>query len=113
MLTTPHGPIRLRTGPLLFVGKYFVNMESFSGGEGLVTAMTSIDGGREWTLVGTLPVCQKTVENQYHEAHVCELLDGRLLALVRVEDADGHPIGEAGIENFSMVQTFSEDRGRT
>ena len=113
MLTTPHGPIRLRTGPLLFVGKYFVNMESFSGGEGLVTAMTSIDGGREWTLVGTLPLCPKTVENQYHEAHVCELLDGRLLALVRVEDADGHPIGEAGIEDFSMVQTFSEDRGRT
>ena len=56
---------------------------------------------------------KKTVENQYHEAHVCELLDGRLLALVRVEDADGHPIGEAGNENFSMLQTFSEDRGRT
>ena len=63
MLTTPHGPIRLRTGALLFVGKYFVNMESFSGGEGLVTAMTSIDGGREWTVVGTLPLCQKTVED--------------------------------------------------
>ena len=56
---------------------------------------------------------KKTVENQYHEAHVCELLDGRLLALVRVEDADGHPIGEAGNKNFSMFQTFSEDRGRT
>ena len=63
-------------------------MESFSSGEGPVAAMTSTDGGREWAVVGIFPLCKETVDNQYHEAHVCELQDGRLLSLIRVEDAD-------------------------
>ena len=113
MLTAPHGPVQLGTGVLFYVGKHFANMPSFAKGEGPVVAMSSTDGGREWEIVSTLPLCKKTVENQYHEAHVSELPDGRLLALVRVEDAEGHAISEAGIENFSLVQTISEDRGHT
>jgi len=113
MLTTPHGPIKLRTGVLLFLGKYFADMGSFSGGEGPIAAMLSSDGGREWEVLGTVPLRRKTVENQYHEAHVSELPDGRLLGLIRVEDAEGHPIDEAGLDSFSLVQTISDDRGRT
>jgi len=113
MLTTPHGPILLRTGSLLFVGKHFADMERFTRGDGPVVAMSSTDGGREWVVVSTLPQYKKTVENHYHEAHVGELPDGRLLALVRVEDAKGQPVSAAGIEDFSLLQTLSEDRGRT
>lgn len=113
MLTTPHGPIFLRTGVLFYVGKHFTSMQSFARGEGPVVAMSSTDGGREWAVVSTLPLCKKTVENQYHEAHVGELPDGRLLALIRVEDAEDHPISAAGIEHFSLVQTVSDDRGHS
>ena len=113
MLTTPHGPILLRTGSLLYVGKHFADMERFTRGDGPVVAMSSTDGGREWVVVSTLPQYKKTVENHYHEAHVGELPDGRLLALVRVEDAKDQPVSAAGIENFSLLQTLSEDRGRT
>ena len=113
MLTTPHGPIKLRTGVLLFLGKYFADMDAFSAGEGPIAAMLSSDGGREWEVLGTVPLSRKSVENQNHEAHVSELPDGRLLGLIRVEDAEGYPIDEAGLDSFSLVQTISDDRGRS
>ena len=113
LLTTPHGPVRLQTGIVLFVSKHFANMESFKRGEEPVVAMSSSDGGREWDVVSTLPLCRKTVENNYHEAHVGEAADGRLVVLIRIEDAAEHSLDAAGIDNFSLVQTVSEDRGHT
>lgn len=75
--------------------------------------MSSSDGGREWDVISTLPLCRKTVENNYHEAHVGEAADGRLVALMRIENAEGYALDAAGIDNFSLVQTVSEDRGHT
>ena len=113
LVTTPHGPIRLQTGVLLFVGKHFPSMEGFWRGDGAIAVLSSSDGGREWDVVSTLPVCRETADNNYHEAHVGEVADGRLVVLIRIENAEGNPLDAAGIENFSLVQTVSDDRGHT
>ena len=63
--------------------------------------------------VSTLPVCRETADNNYHEAHVGEVADGRLVVLIRIENAEGNPLDAAGIKNFSLVQTVSDDRGHT
>ncbi len=113
LLTAPHGPIFLQTGILFYLGKYFSKMDNFVRGEGLVAAMHSSDGGRRWELVGSIPLLAGTVEAQYHEAHVGELPDGRLVGLIRFQDAPGHQATASGAPHFSLLQTRSEDRGRT
>lgn len=114
-LTAPHGPIRRRRGDLLYFGKQFLTaMQGFSAGEGGIAAMRSTDEGQTWEKLGTVPLCANTVEGSYHEPHVAELPDGRLVGLIRLEDAPAGPkLEESGMVHFSMVQTTSEDGGRT
>lgn len=112
MLTAPHGPIALQTGSLLLLGKHFSTMDGFVRGEGAIASMRSTDGGRNWELGGTVPLLEGTVEAQYHEAHVVELPDGRLLGLLRFEDGDGRATSDIGVPSFSLLQTRSENRGR-
>jgi len=114
-LTTPHGPIRLQSGDLLFFGKEFlVNMEGFSAGQGAIAAMKSIDEGRTWEKLGTVPLYEGTVEGNYHEAHVGETPDGKLVGLIRLENSrSAGAIEDLGLIHFSLMQTISEDGGRT
>jgi sialidase-1 len=115
-LTAPHGPIRLRGGELLYFGKEFlVNLEGFWAGQGAIAATQSTDEGRTWGKLGTVPLYPGTVEGNYHEPHVAELPDGRLLGLIRIENSRGTttPIEDLGLIHFSMMQTLSEDGGRT
>ena len=109
-LTTPHGPIRLQGGELLFFGKEFlVDMEGFSAGHGGIAAMKSVDEGRTWEKLGMVPLYEGTEEGSYHEPHVMETSDGTLVGLIRVEgDIEG-----LGLTRFSLMQSTSEDGGRT
>ncbi len=113
MLTAPHGPILLQTGVVLFLGKPFSTMENFVRGEGIITSMRSSNGGVHWELSGSVPLLGGTVAAQYHEAHVVELPEGHLVGLIRFQDAAGHATADIGAPNFSLLQTRSEDRGRT
>ena len=115
-LTAPHGPILLRSGELLYFGKEFlVEMAGFLAGQGSIAAMKSADEGRTWEKLGAVPLYPGTVEGSYHEPHVAELPDGRLLGLIRIENTRNStsPIEDLGLINFSMMQTISEDGGRT
>lgn len=114
-LTTPHGPIRLRSGALLFLGKPYPRMEALVQGCGAIAAMCSRDDGSTWEMLGSVPVYPKTVDENYHEAHVVELQDGRLIGMIRFQDspASSHTLEELGLTNFSMMQTESIDGGRT
>jgi hypothetical protein len=78
-----------------------------------VSAARSADGGRTWRIVGTVPAVPGTHDANYHEPHLVELPSGRLLGLVRVESHREHELAVPGMPSFSLVQTESDDGGRT
>jgi len=111
-LTAPHGPVRLRSGKLLYFGKEFLmDGKGLPTGRKGIAAMTSADGSK-WKRLGTVPLYPGTVEGQYHEPHVVELPDGRLLGLIRIENEKGSDaLKDAGLTVFSLMQTESADGG--
>lgn len=99
--STPHGPILLRNGTLLYVGRTSV---AGVGGDGIY-AFTSTDGGYHWNFLSK--VHEKT-EFTFCEPHVVELSNGRLLVAIRVQS------GSATIEDTYRIYTsFSDDGGET
>ncbi len=110
-LSTPHGPIRLRGGDLLYLGKAGFKRGDQSQGD--VAAARSTDGGRTWTVLGSVPPCDGTRNANYHEPHVVELPDGRLLGLIRFQFAGRDDPSRGAQLDFSLFQTESADGGRT
>ncbi|HVF10057.1 MAG TPA: sialidase family protein [Abditibacteriaceae bacterium] len=114
-VTAPHGPIRLQSGDLLYFGKEFgKSRDDFTGGTGRVIAMQSNDDGATWQELGEVPLCEGTHVESYHEPHVVELPSGKLIGVIRIQNFGGKAqLEDAGILNFSIMQTESEDGGRT
>jgi len=112
-LTTPHGPIRLRNGDLLYFGKEFGrNMDEFLKGEGDVAAEVSRDNGKTWQRLGSVPLYPGINRSSYHEPHVVELQSGKLLGLIRLSPVGGDKLPDDA-PNFSNLQTISTDGGKT
>jgi hypothetical protein len=111
-VNAPHGPIRLASGRLLYLGKVF---PPFCGGHvrggGAIEAIASDNDGRSWFPLGTVPLYPGTTETCYHEAHVAELPDGRLLGHIRLERGELEALEPLGLQQFSIMQTQSTDGG--
>lgn len=110
-VSTPHGPIVLRSGALLYLGKVFQRQEDRPVAD--IAAYTSSDSGASWERLGTVPLYPNTQALNYHEPHVLELPSGRLLGTIRIQDHSGVTLEAAGIPNFAIMQTVSDDGGRT
>ncbi len=110
-VSAPHGPIRRRNGDLLYLGKLYGTWEEM--GNGVIRAARSRDGGRTWQAEGAVPVHPQTDPANYHEPHVVELPSGRLLGMIRIENHGGRDLTASGIPSFSLMQTESDDGGRT
>jgi hypothetical protein len=110
-VSTPHGPIRLRGGDLLYLGKPFGTWADM--GTGQIAAARSTDGGQTWNVVGRVPVAPRTDASNYHEPHLVELPSGRLVGAIRVETHGKHPLAPAGMPHFTIMQTESDDGGAT
>jgi len=111
-VSAPHGPILLHSGDLFYIGKSYMN----GWGEmevGAIMTARSRDGGRTWERQGAVPVYPGTDYANYHEPHVVELPSGRLIGMIRVEDHADHKLEPAGVVNFSIMQTASDDGGMT
>jgi len=116
LVSTPHGPIELHDGRLLYLG---INQRVGSSkspqpaaGE-RVAAAESRDDGKTWTLLGFVPIPKnvtrdgvpKTVNpGDFHEPHVVETAEGKLVGLIRYE-------GQAA--NGVLWQAESSDGGKT
>jgi len=112
-VSTPHGPILLRNGDLLYMGLPYVKRADLHDDRSEMAVARSTDGGRTWTTIGQVPVCPNTHPGNYGEPHMVELPSGRLLALIRTVNRDYAELAPSGILNFSLVQTESEDGGCT
>ena len=106
---TPHGPILLKDGSLLEIGRTGKIIRDKSGKElfsrTIIMVSRSTDAGRNWTVLCP-EIPDENGENDkpemFHEPHAVQLPDGTLVGLVRYHGPDS-----------CMRQTVSKDGGRT
>ena len=72
--TTPHGPVELRDGRLLYVG-----IDKTMGGVPTLLSVESVDEGTSWRQIGTMPIPADDRPGAYSEPSAVELADGRLV----------------------------------
>lgn len=95
--STPHGPILLKDGRLLFVGRYFKEKLC------VISVEESRDGGKSWQPISEIPpLPSEQKPHMFHEPHVVETDDGRLVAQIRYHGADN-----------CIRQSESTDGGKT
>ena len=97
-VSSPHGPIQLADGRLLHAGKEVV-------GTGRTGVCESTDDGQTWQWLAEIP--QRPGDNsqiEYHELHVVEAVEGRLVAHIRNHNANNF---------YETLQTESSDGGKS
>ncbi len=114
IVNSPHGPIQLSDGRLLYAGKVLW------AGNGEVGVCESRDDGQSWQWLAGIPTrAGDDATNSYHELHAVEAADGRLIVHIRnhnsrheretlqCESSDGgktwttpHSIGVWGLPSF-------------
>ena len=115
LVDSPHGPIQLSDGRLLYAGK------DLWRGKHRVGFCESADDGKTWRWLAELPVRDGDHHEDYHELHAVETADGRFVAQIRnhnranhretlqSESSDGgkiwsvpHPIGVWGLPSHLL-----------
>ncbi len=115
IVNSPHGPIQLSDGRLLYAGKQLWEESKRVG------VCQSKDDGVSWQWLAEIPVADGHSMKNYHELHAVECDSGRLIVHIRnqnklqdretlqSESADGgktwstpHPIGVWGLPSFLM-----------
>lgn len=96
-VTSPHGPLELNDGTVLWVGARFDDRYSAGDGEqGIQCYKINTDGTMEF--VGQIP----DIDGFYScEPHVVQCADGRLICHIRTENI------------FTLFQCESDDNGKT
>ena len=97
-VNSPHGPIQLSDGRLLYCGAELWKPERRIG------ACQSMDDGQTWQWLATIPARDGDDHRQYHELHAVETTDGRVIAHIR-----NHNKSNAQ----EILQTESSDGGKT
>ncbi len=101
-VSTPHGPIVLRSGRILYMGKQFPLEMDRPFGE--IACAVSDDNGDTWQEIGVVPLPEGVSIDQVHEPHVMECTNGDLRCYIRYHYPDG---------SLGVWQTMSKDGGRT
>lgn len=99
IVNSPHGPVLLRDGRLMYAGK-----KLWTGG-GKIGVAESKDDGLSWQWLAEIPTLPgDDAAGGYHELHAVEAADGTLIAHIRKENGPGG--GET-------LQSESHDGGRS
>lgn len=99
IVNSPHGPIQLRDGRLLYAGKQLWTGEKRTG------VCESMDDGQTWQWLAEIPTRKGDQAVQgYHELHAVEANSGTLVAQIR-----NHNKANSG----ETLQTESNDGGKT
>jgi hypothetical protein len=97
-VNSPHGPIVLADGRLLYAGKSLWTDERRNG------VAVSEDDGITWSWLAEIPTREGDDAREYHELHAVECPSGKLVIHIRNENRADH--GET-------LQSESSDGGRT
>ena len=97
-VNSPHGPLQLGNGKLLYAGKELWAETSRIG------VCTSTNDGRSWGDFRAIPTRPGDDGSKYHELHAVECSDGKLVAHIR-----NHNQANSG----ETLQSESSDDGRT
>lgn len=99
IVNSPHGPIQLKDGRLLYAGKQLWTEDKKIG------MAESKDDGQTWQWLAEIPTRKgDTATHTYHELHAVEAADGTLITQIRNHNENGK--GET-------LQTESKDGGKT
>ena len=103
-VSTPHGPILLRSGGWFYFGRNAQGACQGNKGDDTdgLDVFTSSDEGKNWEKIFHLP--QPHDNSFYCEPHVLELPGGKLIGMIRQE---------GGSPPFSILQTESTDQGKS
>ena len=110
-VSSPHGPIQLSDGRLLFPGVEGVGKgEYYKPGERRVGVWESRDDGRTWSLLSEIPTRPGDNSVDYHELHGIEAANGTLIVQIRSHDGSKD---RGDVADRHMLQTISTDGGRS
>jgi sialidase-1 len=98
IVNSPHGPIQLADGRLLYAGKKLWT------GDKEIGVCESRDDGKTWTWLAGIPTREGDKPHDYHELHAVEATRGRLIVHIR-----NHNKSNAG----ETLQSESDDGGQT
>ncbi len=98
LVNSPHGPIQLADGRLLYPGKDIWR----EGGK--IEVAESADDGVTWRRLAVIPAREGDHANEYHELHAVETGDGRIVCQIR-----NHNKANSG----ETLQIESADGGKT
>lgn len=103
-ISSPHGPVELRDGTILWVGRIHNGYDSFRIGRDFVEAHTINPETGEMTFRGRIETIYEDGKQLLScEPHAIELPDGRILCHIRVQE-QGY---------FTLYQSESADGGYT
>ncbi len=98
IVNSPHGPVQLADGRLLYAGKELWTKEHRVG------VCESLDDGQSWRWLAGIPIRPGDDHEEYHELHAAETGDGRVIVHIR-----NHNQPDPG----EILQTESADGGRS
>ena len=96
-IDSPHGPIVLRDGRLLYPGKAI-------HGDGTIGICESTDDGLTWSWLSKIPTRSGDQVAKYHELHGVETTDGTVICHIRNENEH---------DALETLQSESKDAGRS
>jgi sialidase-1 len=97
-VTSPHGPISLRDGRLIYPGK------EYPGGDQGIGVCESSDDGQSWRWLARIPTRGGDKAIDYHELHGVEVAAGHIVVHIR----NHNPANDR-----ETLQTESRDSGKT
>ena len=99
VVNSPHGPIQLKDGRLLYAGKELYSEQRRIG------VAVSTDDGQSWQWLAEIPTREgDNPSTDYHELHAAEAADGTLIAQIRNHNARNL---------HETLQSESHDGGQT
>ena len=98
VVNSPHGPVQLRDGRLLYAG------EELWTGAHRIGVCESADDGVTWNWLAEIPARAGDKASEYHELHAVECMSGRLVVHIRNENKT---------DDNETLQSESTDGGKT
>ena len=98
LANSPHGPLQLEDGRILYAGKELWTGEKRTG------IAESLDDGATWRWLADMPVRKDDKADNYHELHAVEAPSGRIIVHIRNHNP---------ANNNEILQSESGDHGKS